>query len=133
MNQKLYRIPANFADGARINQADYRRMYAESIEDPADFWGRVGRRLALSGRRGRALLRWLVGGPFRLGVAARDADTGALAPRASDRRGRPAEVGDHASGAAAGHTLPRPMGLLGLCILGCALVRHWLMRLAFRG
>ena len=45
MNQKLYRIPANFADGARINQADYRRMYAESIEDPADFWGRVGRRL----------------------------------------------------------------------------------------
>jgi acetyl-CoA synthetase len=45
MNQKLYRIPASFADGARINETDYRRMYAESIEDPADFWGRVARRL----------------------------------------------------------------------------------------
>ena len=45
MNQKLYRIPANFAEGARINPTDYRRLYAESIEDPAGFWGRVGRRL----------------------------------------------------------------------------------------
>ena len=37
MNQKLYRVPANFADGARINPTDHPRLYAESIQDPAGF------------------------------------------------------------------------------------------------
>jgi acetyl-CoA synthetase len=45
MNQQLYRIPDSFADAALIKQSDYRRMYAESVEDPERFWGRIGRRL----------------------------------------------------------------------------------------
>ena len=45
MSQKLYRIPDGFADRARIKQADYRRLYAESVEHPEQFWGRIGRRL----------------------------------------------------------------------------------------
>src|ERR1700677_5130437 len=45
MNQQLYRIPESFADAALIKQSDYRRMYAESVEDPERFWGRIGRRL----------------------------------------------------------------------------------------
>jgi acetyl-CoA synthetase len=45
MSQKLYRIPDGFADGARIKQADYRRLYAESVDNPEQFWGRIGRRL----------------------------------------------------------------------------------------
>jgi acetyl-CoA synthetase len=45
MNQRLYRVPDSFADAALIKQSDYRRMYAESVEDPERFWGRVGRRL----------------------------------------------------------------------------------------
>ena len=45
MNQQLYRIPQSFADSARIKQSDYRRMYAQSIEDPERFWGEIARRI----------------------------------------------------------------------------------------
>jgi acetyl-CoA synthetase len=45
VNQKLYGIPESFADAAHIGQSDHRRMYAESLEDPERFWGRIGRRL----------------------------------------------------------------------------------------
>jgi acetyl-CoA synthetase len=45
MSQQLYRVPESFADAALIKQSDYRRMYAESVEDPERFWGRIGRRL----------------------------------------------------------------------------------------
>jgi acetyl-CoA synthetase len=42
---KLYEVPQEFAARARIRQDDYRRMYAESVNDSAGFWGRMGRRL----------------------------------------------------------------------------------------
>ena len=45
MNQQLYRIPESFANSALIKQSDYRRMYADSVEDPERFWASVGRRI----------------------------------------------------------------------------------------
>ena len=41
----LHAVPAAFAAKARIDKAAYARGYAESVRDPAAFWGRVGRRL----------------------------------------------------------------------------------------
>jgi len=45
MTSKLYKVPAGFAQAARIKKADYERMYAESIRDPEKFWSRIGMRL----------------------------------------------------------------------------------------
>jgi acetyl-CoA synthetase len=45
MHKDLYPVPANFADQAQVKRADYPRMYAESVEDPELFWGRIGRRI----------------------------------------------------------------------------------------
>jgi len=42
---KTYPVPESFAHTARIKRADYEQMYAESVEDPERFWGRIGRRL----------------------------------------------------------------------------------------
>ncbi len=43
MATKLYPVPQSFAAHARINKADYRRMYDESIRDPQKFWADIGR------------------------------------------------------------------------------------------
>jgi acetyl-CoA synthetase len=45
MNQNLYPVPETFASTARVRHADYQQMYAQSVEDPERFWGRVGRRV----------------------------------------------------------------------------------------
>ena len=45
MNKELYPIPESFADTAQVKRVDYERMYAESVEDPERFWGRIGRRI----------------------------------------------------------------------------------------
>src|ERR1700691_4892760 len=42
---KIYPVPESFAHTARIKRADYESMYAESVEDPERFWGRIGRRI----------------------------------------------------------------------------------------
>ena len=42
---KLYPVNPAFAAKARLRKADYERLYAESVQDPDDFWGRVGQRL----------------------------------------------------------------------------------------
>jgi len=42
---KLYPVNPAFAAKARLSKADYERLYAESVQDPDDFWGRVGQRL----------------------------------------------------------------------------------------
>src|SRR6185437_6120140 len=52
----------------------------------------------------------LPGRPVRLRVDLGAPQTAALAPRARDGARRAAEVGDDATRAAAGHTLPRLMG-----------------------
>jgi acetyl-CoA synthetase len=45
MTQKIYPVPEQFAAAAKINHDDYRRMYAESIEDPERFWARIAHRI----------------------------------------------------------------------------------------
>jgi len=45
MSSPLHPVPAAFAARARIDKAAYARDYAESVRDPAAFWGRVGQRL----------------------------------------------------------------------------------------
>jgi acetyl-CoA synthetase len=45
MSQKIYKVPDDFAALAHLRQADYQRLYQESIRDPNGFWARIGRRL----------------------------------------------------------------------------------------
>ncbi|WP_440224929.1 acetate--CoA ligase [Dokdonella sp. MW10] len=45
MSQTLHPVPAHVAAQARIDRARYDAMYAESIADPAAFWGRIGERI----------------------------------------------------------------------------------------
>ena len=77
--------------------------------------------------------RSVVAEPFRLSVDSGGALAAALAPRTGDVARRPAQIGDHLAGAAAGHTLPRPVGLLGSISAVALLGRHEAMTLAFRG
>jgi acetyl-CoA synthetase len=46
MSQHMYPVPENFVASALVKRGDYPRLYAESVEDPERFWGRIGRRLA---------------------------------------------------------------------------------------
>ncbi|MBM0103621.1 acetate--CoA ligase [Steroidobacter sp. S1-65] len=45
MSQKIYKVPEDFAALAHLRQADYQRLYQESVRDPNSFWARIGRRL----------------------------------------------------------------------------------------
>jgi acetyl-CoA synthetase len=45
MHKNLYPVPQDFAAAAQVRRADYERLYAESVQDPNRFWGRIGRRL----------------------------------------------------------------------------------------
>src|ERR1700688_4207994 len=45
MHKNLYPVPESFAGAAQVKHVDYERMYAESLEDPDRFWGRIGRRI----------------------------------------------------------------------------------------
>ena len=42
---QTYEVPAGFARGANVDAARYQRDYARSVDDPAAFWGEVGRRV----------------------------------------------------------------------------------------
>ncbi|TAM00873.1 MAG: acetate--CoA ligase, partial [Rhodanobacter sp.] len=42
---KLYPVDPDFAAAARLRHDDYTRLYTESMNDPAGFWGRIGQRL----------------------------------------------------------------------------------------
>ncbi len=41
----FYPVDPSFAAAARLRQDDYTMMYAESVNDPEGFWGRIGQRL----------------------------------------------------------------------------------------
>ena len=41
----VHPVPPDFAATARLRKDDYDRLYAESVSDPAAFWGKVGQRL----------------------------------------------------------------------------------------
>jgi acetyl-CoA synthetase len=45
MSDAVHPVPDDFAPPARLRPDDYRRLYAQSVADPAGFWGEVGRRL----------------------------------------------------------------------------------------
>jgi acetyl-CoA synthetase len=45
MSEKVYEVPAQWAERAWINQARYDQMYARSITDPQGFWGEHGKRI----------------------------------------------------------------------------------------
>jgi acetyl-CoA synthetase len=45
MSEKIYKVPEDFAALAHLKQADYQRLYQESVRDPNTFWGRIGRRI----------------------------------------------------------------------------------------
>ena len=42
---KLHPVPAEFAARSRIRAGDYENLYAESVRDPEEYWGRIGKRL----------------------------------------------------------------------------------------
>jgi len=42
---KLYPVNPSFAAASRLRLDDYQRLYAESVNDPEGFWGRIGQRL----------------------------------------------------------------------------------------
>jgi acetyl-CoA synthetase len=41
----LHKVPPAFAADARVRLDDYRRLYGESLRDPAAFWGQMARRI----------------------------------------------------------------------------------------
>jgi len=45
MSEKTYAVPAEWAAKAWVDQAKYQAMYKRSVEDPAGFWGEMGRRI----------------------------------------------------------------------------------------
>jgi len=45
MNDKVYPVPAEWAERAWINAQSYRELYDRSVSDPGGFWGEMGRRL----------------------------------------------------------------------------------------
>ena len=45
MSEKLYPVPAPWKKKAYVDDAAYRRMYAESVKDPVKFWARHAKRI----------------------------------------------------------------------------------------
>jgi acetyl-CoA synthetase len=45
MSEKVYAVPAPWKKKAFVDDAGYKKMYAESVKDPAKFWGREAKRL----------------------------------------------------------------------------------------
>jgi acetyl-CoA synthetase len=45
MSEKIYPVPAAWKKKAYVDDAGYKRMYAESVKEPAKFWGKQAKRL----------------------------------------------------------------------------------------
>ncbi|MFT3987945.1 acetate--CoA ligase [Aestuariivirga sp.] len=45
MSEKIYPVPAAWKKKAYVDDAGYRKMYAESVKDPEKFWGKQAKRL----------------------------------------------------------------------------------------
>ena len=45
MSDKVYPVPAEWARRAWVDEAKYAEMYKRSVQDPAGFWGEIGKRL----------------------------------------------------------------------------------------
>ena len=45
MSEKVYDVPAEWAQRAFVNEAKYEELYARSITDPQGFWREAGERI----------------------------------------------------------------------------------------
>ena len=45
MSEKIYPVSAAWKKNALVDDASYKKMYAESVKDPAKFWGKHAKRL----------------------------------------------------------------------------------------
>jgi acetyl-CoA synthetase len=45
MSEKIYAVPAAWKKRAYVDDAAYKKMYAESVKDPVKFWGKQAKRL----------------------------------------------------------------------------------------
>ena len=45
MSEKVYPVPASWKKRAFIDDAAYKKMYADSIKDPAKFWAKHAKRI----------------------------------------------------------------------------------------
>ena len=45
MSEKIYEVPAEWSKRAYINEAEYKKVYAQSLADPNGFWGEQAKRL----------------------------------------------------------------------------------------
>ena len=45
MPDSIFPVPSTVATGAWINEAKYKKLYAESVADPTKFWGEQGKRI----------------------------------------------------------------------------------------
>ena len=45
MSEKVYAVPAAWKKKAHIDEAGYKKLYAESVKDPVKFWGKQAKRL----------------------------------------------------------------------------------------
>ena len=45
MSEKIYAVPPEWATRAFVDDARYKEMYKRSIDDPAGFWGEIGKRI----------------------------------------------------------------------------------------
>ncbi len=45
MSEKVYAVPAAWKKKAHIDDAGYKKLYAESVKDPVKFWGKQAKRL----------------------------------------------------------------------------------------
>src|SRR5262245_65967098 len=83
--------PPGFAARARLSrEADYQRMYRESLDEPERFWGRVARELPwmqpftqVLDWSGAPVAKWFAGGKLNASVVCLDQHL--IGPRAKKR------------------------------------------------
>ena len=45
MSEQIYKVPAEWASNAWVDNEKYQAMYKRSVEDPNGFWGEAGKRI----------------------------------------------------------------------------------------
>ncbi len=75
--EKIYPVPQNIAARAHITEKDYFRMYQQSVDDPAGFWGEQAKEFldwtkpwdkVLDWDYSKGHIRWFEGGKLNLSV-----------------------------------------------------------------
>lgn len=75
VDSKTYEVPANIAEKAHINKAQYQEMYRRSIDDPDSFWAEQASRFLSWSRMWEkvqewdyidANIKWFIGGQLNV-------------------------------------------------------------------